>query len=382
MLILSQALAVGSSLLIARSLGPIGRGSLTTLFVWSQLLGWVASLSLDKGIIVLSRQLPAQEFHPDSGLASARRVTIVSSLPLVGLSLFLGLHFFGNWTWAVLLGLGTLATTQYELIAGWFLATDRSADFILFRLSQPALYLLACAVALLTCRHAAYDTRLNVLAILTTVALVLPVVVGFVVTRITTTTRVRLRQLLRFALATQAANAMQYLNSRLDVLALSILSTHREVGLYAVGVAVGQSTVALGSAGIIRGITGKADRIDLIGVLATSALGLVVASASPVLIPLIFGQSFVPSIRIAQIIALGGAANYALQSSSGRLLGLGDPFGMAFAEFAGVVAFAAGIAVSHELEIVAMASVLSYAVSFVVAQVILHTSHTRPSHRI
>jgi O-antigen/teichoic acid export membrane protein len=273
--------------------------------------------------------------------------------------------------WSIYLVIGSIATAHGELSAGWLLAKKRMVRFILYRLGQPTLYFTGCTLVALLLRGNSAEVRVEVLAVITTISLVAPVVLVSFITPWRIRVQVPGKGLLLFAASAQAANAMQYLNSRLDIVSLSLLTSPKEVGLYAVGYATGQATVILGSAGIIRGITGTATRLDRGGVFVTALLGCLIALVSPVVIPFVFGQAFTPSIRVAQIIALGGAINYAMQSASGRLLGAGRPWLMALAEGCGAIAFGIGIAISRQIDVVALSSVASFVVSLVVAQLCL-----------
>jgi O-antigen/teichoic acid export membrane protein len=371
MYIAALALGTAASLVIARSLGPSGRGSIITLVIWAQLLGWTSAFSLDKAIVILSRSDTAPALDPDAALTFSRRIVMLLSVPIILVSLIVGHVLFHEWAWAWLLALGALVTANGELSAGWLLARSNVLGFILYRLGQPVLYFLGCTGVAIVLRHSAVHARLAPMAGAAVISLVIPVLVVSTVTPWKPTKGLTSGGLFAFAASTQFANAMQYLNSRLDILTLSLFSSSKEVGLYSVGVALGQATVLLGSAGIIRGIMGKSTSLDRNGTAATAVLGILVAIASPFVIPTLFGSAFDSSIRVAQIIAIGGAINYALLSSSGRLLGAGRPWLMALSEGCGAVAFAAGIAISRNIDVVAIASVLSYAVSLVVAQLCL-----------
>jgi O-antigen/teichoic acid export membrane protein len=379
----AQVLGTVASVVIARSVGPAGRGSIITLVVWAQLLGWISAFSLDKAIVVLSRSSTARAIDPDGALAWSRRMVTMLSVPVAILCLVLGRHLFHDWVWSIYLVIGSLATAHGELNAGWLLAKKRMVGFILYRLAQPTLYFAGCTLVALLLHSDSTQVRVTALAVATVISLVVPVVLVFFITPWRIRTRIPGNGLFRFAASAQVANAMQYLNSRLDIVSLSLLASPREVGLYSVGYATGQATVLLGSAGIIRGITGRATKLDRGGVLATALLGCLIALFSPIVIPLVFGQAFTPSIRVAQIIALGGAISYAMQSVSGRLLGAGRPWLMALAEGCGAVAFGIGIAISRQIDVVALSSVASFAVSLAVAQLCLakipHTDEFFPS---
>jgi O-antigen/teichoic acid export membrane protein len=375
MAIAALALGMVTSLVIARSVGPAGRGSIITLVVWAQILGWTASFSFDNAIVVLSRTDATGTLDPDVALAWSRKRVAILSGPVFAVSFLLGLHFFHDLIWALMLSFGALVTAQGQLSAGWLLAKGRRVSFVLYRLGQPLCYFIGCTSIAEALRSSDHRIRLLALAIGVFVSLILPVIAVTLLTPLHVRVGGIGRRMASFAASAQVANVLQYLNSRLDILALSLLTSPRQVGLYSVGLATGQATVLLGNASSIRGITGADTKLDVKGIIGTASIGAIVAAVSPFAIPFLFGHVFEPSVRVAQIIAIGGTANYALQSSSGRLLGAGRPWLMALGEGCGTIAFAAGIAVSRSLDFVAAASVASYVISFGIAQLCLARVH-------
>lgn len=372
MLFATQASGMLASVIISRELGPTGRGHITTLIVWSQLIGWITAFSLDKAVVVLSRLDQDDPAPVASAFIVARRYIAVLALPTATVSFAIGQVLFHDWTWSIMLALGTVATSFAEIGAGWLLATKKMAWFILYRMFQPALYMIAVVALTIILRHDVYSVRLNAMAASVVASLVIPAVIVHLRTPLRLRQPIDRRRLRNFAATTQIANAMQYLNSRLDILCLSVFSSPRQVGIYAVGLAAGQAAVVLGTAGIVRGITGLTKSLDRKGIILTLSLGVAIAALSPFIIPLVFGSAFAPSVHVAQILGIGASVNYALQSSDGLLLGMGKPSLVAIGEVAGAAAFGIGIAISLNLEVVALADVASYAVSLVIAQYFLH----------
>ena len=78
MLVTTQAAGVIASIVVARSVGPAGRGTLLTITVWGQILGWLAAFSLDKAVVVLTSGKDRVS-SPDDALRTVR-------LPVLGLS--------------------------------------------------------------------------------------------------------------------------------------------------------------------------------------------------------------------------------------------------------------------------------------------------------
>jgi O-antigen/teichoic acid export membrane protein len=376
MLLTSQAAGVVASVVIARSVGPSGRGVLTALTTWGLTIGWLTALSLDKSIVVLART-EDPPVPPGVGLAIARRIVVALSPGALFLAFAVGWPIFHNWVYVLILATTALAVAQLELATGWALGRQRQGLYVILRLAQPSLYLASAVFLAVAFAGLGVHTRTRFIAIGTVVAVVLPVLLftGRVHVRATKEDIARFRgPLVSFAVRAQVANALQYVNARLDVLTLSFLVSSSSLGVYAVGASLGQSVVLLGSAGVIRGITGKATRADLRGLALTSTFAAAVMLLAPFLIPRIFGEEFENATAVAQILCVGGVLNYALQGLAGRLLGQGRAIAVAVAQAAGLPAFAAGIAISRTLEGVAWASNASFAISLVVALVLVRRS--------
>lgn len=365
-----QLAGVITTIIVARSLGPNGRGLITTLTVWGQFMGWCAAFSLDKAVIVLSSP-PNPTFRPDEALRISRAAVLGMSLPGAAISWVVGGIFFVDHRLAILLVIIAIATSQAELVSGWLLATGKRAQYIAWRLSQPLLYLLTALGLAAAFNSAAISERTLPFGIGAAAAILVPVVVSAVLLPSKPFVRKGpVAKMLKFGLPAQTASLLQYLNTRLDILALPFLVSAATVGQYAVGAALGQATMLLGTAGVIRAITGDSER-DAVGwTLVCVASGLIILTA-PWLIPFLFGPEFAESIRIAQVLAFAGPFNYGLQVAAGRLLAQNRAWDTALAQFVGVGTFLVGLGLVSTSEGVAWASVLSYAIAFSVAQVIV-----------
>ncbi len=371
MLVGGQVAGVVASVIVTRSVGPTGRGIIVTLTVWGQLLGWLSAFSLDKALIVLASRDDAA-ISADQGLRAVRPpVLALSAVALVG-TVLAGQHFFSNIWLTISMGAFAVATAQTEIISGWLLARGRRHAFIVWRLFQPALYLAILTVLALSLRSTRAEERTVAMGIGAAVSIVIPVVLvlGALPRRPAMVWRGSL-PLLRFGAAVQTANILQYLNARLDLLALSLLVSAQSLGYYSVGAALGQMALLTASAGFLRGITGERDGTDLLGVGIAGLLAGIVIVASPVLVPAIFGPSLLPAVPIARILAIGAVVNYALQGSSGRLLSRRRPWVLATSQGVGVLVFAIGIEAFPTLTGVAWSSVSSFIVSLLINQVAL-----------
>ncbi len=375
-LLLGQPIGLLTSVIVARSLGPGGRGTVATLTVWGQLLGWVAAFSLDKALVVLARD-KNDPVDPDAAFRASVAVMSAFLLPTLLLSIPLGSRLFADKRLVLILMGLVVATGFSELASGWLLATGRKPRYVMWRLTHALVYLVSVSVVAIA--HLGISLRVlgMALGVLASVVVGIAVPLQGLKPGHSPRSRVPRRRFLRFAGATQAATALQYLNSRLDMLVLTLLVDPSKVGYYAVGLAAGQVTFVIGVAGTVRGITGEDSALDRRGVALAIVLAVAVIVLAPVIIPLVFGSDFRPAVGVAQTLAVAGVFNYALVSLSGVILGQGRPWTVALVHGAGVVGFAVGIAISPTLLGIARSSALSYALSAILAAVALRRTPMR-----
>ncbi|MDQ1365993.1 MAG: hypothetical protein QOG97_2671 [Acidimicrobiaceae bacterium] len=372
MFLASQFAGLIVSVALARSIGPTGRGTITILAMWGVILGWLGAFSLDKAIIVMTKEEHGQ-FDAAEALAFCRSAVLTLTVPMVILAVLVGHAVFRDQWYTVLLVVISAATAQGEIFAGWLLARGKRATYIAWRLLQPSSYVLSTVVVVVALRNIAASTRTLAVAVGLTMSVVGPVLGPLLVPRSGPVVRsgiAKMRDLLRFAIAAQAANILQYLNGRLDLLVLPFLVSTGQVGYYAVGAGAGQIPFLLGAAAAIRGITGQSRKTDAGGLLLVAAACASIIVTAPFVIPLVFGNTFRPSVVIAEILAGGALVNYALQSTSGRLLGINRPWDVAIAQGIGAIGFGCGIATFPTLRGAAWSSVASFAASAVAGQLL------------
>jgi O-antigen/teichoic acid export membrane protein len=371
MLIGTTASGVLAAIVIARSIGPTGRGTVVALTVWGQILGWLATLSLDKALVVLtSGNHP--EATPDEGLRAVRAPILITSCAAIIASVWIGNYLFANVWLTIALAAFAVATAQAELIGARLLAMGRRLAFISWRFLQPAMYVCVMTAVALLLRATSAQERTVAMGIGAAASVVVPVifVLGSRLLQPAVASR-GIRPMLRFAAAAYAATILQYLNGRLDLLVLTFLVSPESLGLYSVGAALGQLVVLTANAGVIRGITGEARTTDFAGIgIAIILAGLVIVGA-PLVIPRVFGVAFASAVPIARILAIGGVANYALQAACGRLLGRRLPWTAAFSQGIGVIVFSIGIVAFRTPQGVAWSSVVSFVISLIVAHAAL-----------
>jgi O-antigen/teichoic acid export membrane protein len=125
-----------------------------------------------------------------------------------------------------------------------------------------------------------------------------------------------MKKMLAFGLKTQAADAAQALNFRLDQLVISIFLSPENLGYYVVAVTLAGLVVPLSNAiGIVilpdMASTAVDDQVHRLAAilrksfLVLPALSVVLIASIPWLLPMFFGASFRPTVLPAQILLVG-----------------------------------------------------------------------------
>ncbi|QYG92347.1 oligosaccharide flippase family protein [Iamia sp. SCSIO 61187] len=369
-LVLTQATSVVVSVILARALGPEGRGALVVLMLCTQLLGWTMSFSLDKAVPILSRTTGRDKrLYYATASSSARAVSAVL-LPVatVGFALWTGEALL-----ALALALGGAAGAGYEMRLSQPLTDGNLARYSLLRIVQPITYLAFTVAALLLTASAPVQLRVVVCGLAAAASIgAAYIAAGRRLWDRPIPSRSLRRSVLRFGATVHASTVFQYLNARLDVLLVAVLFNQRDVGIYAVGAAAGQALVFMGSAGIARGLAGAAKRFDIAGILAVCVIALIGAAIAPVAVPLVFGADFADSVPIARVLLLGGVLGYGSAAANGRLLGAARPSAAALAQASGAAALVLGVTVFHaSLLAVSFSAAASYGVSMAVGEALL-----------
>lgn len=345
----AQGLGLLSAVGIARLAGPEGRGQLTTLAVYGQILGWLTAGSLDKALIVMTRD----KVDPDRLYVAAAVRRLSRMYMIVGLcvALPIGVALFEHYILLGALVATVVVTARLELRTGWILATGRENTYLWMRVAQPAIYGLgvtALLVADTTGVIDVADVAVPAVSLLLVVSIMVP-------TAATLRNRMRValtregstqRRVARFALKTQAGALLQYLNTRLDLLVLPLLVSAESVGQYAVAASLSSLLLLLSSAGNLRGLIGgraSTDRLAL-AVVITAAAAIIISA--PALVPILFGNDFQEAVGISQVLAVGAVFGYMVNVLSGQMIGDGRSGVVVAAQAAGVASFAIGLVIA------------------------------------
>jgi O-antigen/teichoic acid export membrane protein len=327
-----------SSLVIARLLGPDGRGLVTALTVPSQLAVNVSEMGvrqstafhLGRGIIPLSRLQP----------------TLLAMVPMASaIAIILSLVYFnvagvaeGDWTLRILAVIAIPLSLSASYASGVFLGRQRIAEFR--KVSwRPALISLIFVILLgWLAKWGVHGVMIATAAgalISAAYALVLlgkeePLKLGF--------DRTVAAQLQRKGISYAASLVVLMLNYRIMILLLTRFGTLTEVGLYAQAIAIAELIwevpTVLGSLVLSRGVNAKDEtlfsrKVLLLARLAfVAALGLsiTIGFAAKYLFPILYGSRFEQSADICILLLPGIVAFIIFKVLNIDLAGRGKPW--------------------------------------------------------
>jgi O-antigen/teichoic acid export membrane protein len=166
-------------------------------------------------------------------------------------------------------------------------------------------------------------------------------------------------------------------NLRLDQLLMIGLVSRHDLGLYAVAVNVATvptlATSAFGSyvlprvAGGDEHVVGRASRVGLIVIVCA---GLLVALASPIGVPLVFGDAFSDSLPMVLILLLGLVPMSIISIINPALGGAGVPIAGTYAEIAALTVTVPGLLIALPL-IGAIGAAIVSSVAYAVSAIVL-----------
>src|SRR5689334_13551337 len=123
-------LSMVSGIVVARTVGPHGRGQVVLVTTWAQSLGWAGGLSIDKALIARRQQwsgsaradLTFMALFGGIGSVSAGLVTMLAT---------------DNLRFALAISAGVLGTVASDARAATLILNDRWGSYALFRILQP-----------------------------------------------------------------------------------------------------------------------------------------------------------------------------------------------------------------------------------------------------
>jgi glycosyltransferase involved in cell wall biosynthesis/O-antigen/teichoic acid export membrane protein len=363
-----------TSVVISRRFGPTGRGTLTEVTIWVQVLGFGATMSLDKALVVTSRSAKSATARREISAYVLRRALTYALIVAGGGVLLIGPAIWTDPVLWLALGMGCLASTANEVTLGFLLTDYLEPRYIRCRLVQPALLMTGTATVAFSPLHLTASVGVALVALLLPMSLA-AVPLAMIWRNRTSILRAwrtaidpaSARRVRSFAAKAQVANGFQYINQRLDLLVLPVLVSPRDVGIYAAATAAPQVLIFLGSAGLIRGLSDKTRTADSAALAGAAGLAITMFLVSSQLLTVVYGPAFgrgAPEMRLLLVGAVGG---FLLQGNVGRLLSANKPGWVATSQAIGALTFVIGICASPSLLGAATASCISSWVSVAVS---------------
>lgn len=373
-----------TGVIVARALGPDGRGELTAILIVTQMAGWVFSLASTEGITFrLAR-------HPEDGarlLGSWFAVSLPLSIAAIGLSeLLLSTLFAAQSEATVNLARIYLLTVTLQIIHGvvtGILLGDQDFRFFNFtRVAAPALIGVAYVCLLLTDGLSVESALIvNAGATATALAIAAPRAVrrhgvGGPDLRL-------LRATIWYGLRAHTGALTGLINTRLDLLILPAFLSAGSVGLYSVATNVTSIIVTLtGTAALfVFPVAARRREFSASTVIRTLhailAIGLMIAVALAILaevaLALVYGSAFREAGTALRLLLPGSVLYAGAVALWSGLLAADRPFLSTATEGTGAVLTVAGLLLFLEsggITAAAIVSTCAYATVFAMSLVL------------
>lgn len=364
-----------TSPILARALGPSGRGEVAAVFAVVGVAPWISELGMTA---FLGRESARNTHRRGVLLGSTMPITLAASVTGVALAVPLA-HLFGRGRKEVtdfieiglfLLPLAVFAQTLYGIAVG-----DQRWGLIMFTRILSAG---GSAIAIVA---------LNFLGALTVETAAATYIISGILGNLPLLVELRgslpwrfVRPIARTGLAFGVRSWLSTIantgNLQLDQVLMAGLVSSRQLGLYALAVTLSRASSSLVAATanalfprVAAGDSQLAARACRITLLFVIVLGLAIAAVSPLMVPVVFGGAFADMIPML-VILLGASVFYVPgQVLGAALIAGGNPTGTARGQLVGlaitvpalivVVPFAGGIGA-------AWVSLASYAATFVI----------------
>lgn len=378
-------LGIVTSVLIARSVGPAGKGSLDLIIATSALLGMVLSMSLPQGVTFVVAQGKVAANVIASQLIVVSLLQAMVALIVLSLLQFTPYFemFLPNWGLLVIAGVvlyvwvdlvtkfwsGILAGQQQIAVVNNAEFVGRVAQFLSIFILSAALYFSGrqLSVGVLFVVTLSASVLINVL-LLTSLGF------KFRLSRDLT----GLRAAANFAVPCYAANVAQFLNYKLDVFVVGYFLGKASVGRYTLAVSLGQllwlmsnsvATVLLPkiAASTDEGVNIRhTARVTRLSLWATAVCGLALGALATQAIPFAYGEAFRPSV-MALLWLLPGIVLFSIANVlAAYIAGIGKPrLNLLVSGVSLVVTITLDLLLIPKLNIVgaAIASTVSYSIS-------------------
>lgn len=378
-------LGIATSVLIARSVGPTGKGTLDLIVATSALLAMVLGLSLPQGITYVVAQdkvalrVLASQLVFVSTLQALLALALVSLLQLSGYSQVF-LPNWGKWivagvvlyVWVDILNRfwGAILAGQQQI------AIVNNAELLGRMVQFTSLFILAGGLYLFGNQLSVGLLFLVTLSASILISLILVTSLGFKFEL--SRDMSGLKRAIAFALPCYAANTAQFLNYKLDVFVVGFFAGTTSVGRYTLAVSLGQLLWLMSNSVASVLLPKVAAAIDVgdsvrhttqvtrLTLWATAICGVMLALMATQAIPILYGEAFRPSV-LALLWLLPGIVVFSIANVlAAYIAGIGKPQLNLWVSGASlIITIALDIALIPRLGIVgaSIASTVSYSVS-------------------
>jgi O-antigen/teichoic acid export membrane protein len=355
-----QGLTIISGIILARTLGPGGRGELTAVLVWPAMLAAIGSIG-----VVESTAFFVARRDDDVGavIGTSLGIGLAQSLVLGAIGIgVVSVVFTGSSATVTTAAYAYLAFVPLNLLSLYLMATLNGLQhFVAFN----AIRILTIAstttgiVALALSGHLGVETATVTYLLANFVAgscaaLLVAREIGVGAIRLD---RAVARRLLVFGIKSHTSSVSASLNERLDQLLISIFLAPALLGLYVVAVTLTSATSLIGSSVSLVALPAIARAADeeerqrlarrfvVITALGAAAVTAPLLLLTPWLIELCFGRSFESAATVARILLVAGVFLSVNRTLAAIVKGAGRPLDAGTAEFMALGVTVVGLAV-------------------------------------
>jgi O-antigen/teichoic acid export membrane protein len=354
-----QGLNAVTGVLLARLLGPAGRGELAAVLLWPSVLAAVGSLGVSEAVVYET----ARGATPARAVAgSSLAVAVVQSLALVvaGMALVALVHrgddpqlVRSSYLFLAFIPLNLLTLYATGIVNGLRRFAAYNGLRLMVIVATTGGIILVATADTLTVRTAIVVYLLANL--LTAVAAL--VVLARLGTLSLACDRGTVWRLLSFGIRTHTTNIAAQLNERLDQLVISVILTPAKLGLYVIAVTLTSATTIIGqaAANVVLPLVASADddeartaaarRYVRRVLLGAAAIAVPMIVATPWLIRLLFGADFLGAATVTRVLLVATVFFSTNRVIAALLNAVGRPLDAAVAESLSLGITVVGLAV-------------------------------------
>ena len=386
---LIQLLNVVTGIILARTLGPSGRGELAAVVLWPTMLWTVGNLGVVDSVTFHSARRTAPQ---RSIVSTSLAIALVQSAVLVAIGLVLVPLVLAKQEASVvrdcMIFLASIPTSLVTLyLASVLNGTHRFVPFNVVRATVflgNAAGLVALAIAselTVTSAMIAYLAS-QVLTVLIAVIFVLPS--SGPPSR---PQRLLAREMLAYGWRSQLSTISNLLNERVDQLVISIVLAPASLGLYVVAWTMTSLSSMIGYSVTFAALPrvaqaksaeerrARAHRYVFLTFISTAAVTVPVLLLAPEILRIVFGADFVQATGVTRVLLVASIPLGTARVLEAVLKGINRPLHAGFAEGAGLIVTAVGLAALLPTLGLMGAAITSLAAYLLAAGVALHLAN-------